>query len=166
MPSIQGVGGCLFVVSERAPLNLSLVDCDHGFDWGSPEPARSLWLEDDLRVSVDELPVEPLDVDPLHGTVGFGKCFEGRHVRVSGYYRPVSLVAEATYWGVDIPIGEDGSCVLTDWLMDEPPAGQVLVHLPSGRGAFRALGRLQDPVAGQPLRVVIEGEIRHGGSIS
>jgi hypothetical protein len=166
MGRVQGVGGCLFAVSEQAPLNLPLVDADHGFDWEASDVSRSLWLEEGLRFLADEITQEPVGLAPLHGRVGFGRCLRGQHVRALGYHRPLSLVAESSWWEMNVPIGEVGSCVLTDWQMDEAPTGPVVVHLPSGGSAFRAFGRLLEPVADQPLRVVLEGEIRHGGTIS
>ncbi len=162
MRNIRGRGGCLFLVSERAPLDLALVDCDGGWDWQAADQSRSLWLEEELGFHADG--AQPVLIEAWHGKVGFDRCLRGHSVSVQGFCQPLARVASATSWDLALPIDGGGKCLLTDWRMEEIGECSVLVHLPFAAGAFRAFGYLQEPVADQPLRVDLEGEVRHGGS--
>lgn len=163
MRRIRGVGGVLFSVSERAPLNVPLVDSGNGFDWRSEAP-WSVW-EPGVAFHRADGALAVVTIEETHGTVGFGKCLSGQQVWAQGWFRPVSVIAEGTAWDLVVPIGGGGTCDLHDWLMEEKTEGSVLVHLPFAGGVLRAFGRLLEPVADQPLRVDLESEVRHGGSV-
>lgn len=156
----------MLLVSEPAPFQVGLVDCDHGFEWGCADRSRSWWLDDvvvERSVGAGWASEVPRSVVGREGRVALSRSLRGSVLRARGTCRPLSEVTSAVGWRLAIPPSGDAECEFREWsCVGVLPVGEVLCVLPFAFGAFRAVGLLQ-PAGDGPLRVLFrEGEVRYG----
>lgn len=150
MSTFSGHNGRLYALGARFSFrDLPLEDCGDGWDWRAPQDL-SYWMPSPLSFKVlhgfEWVGIEPVELFPQSGRVGFPRNLSGSSVLASGEGCPLSLLCEGEKWVLHVTSATDENTPtrilgVTGILHGaEVPITEVLAHFPSGNGVFVGTG--------------------------